>query len=409
MKVIKTPEEHDVALARVAVLASRGDDLTAKEQEELELLVVLIEKYEKDNYSVAPPTPVEAIRFRMKQKQYRQKDLATILGGASRASEIMNKKRSLSLEMIRRLHEEWGIPLNSLVARETPEEPEPKPPGPDRDPGDYPMKQMYDWGYFPGHSGNWKNDRKNLAGLLQTLFPARVSASPTLMHCRQGGGNGSTIDSHALEAWSRRVLMRAEAEQGNLPAYRAELLDTAFLRWLASLSPLADGPRLACEELREKGVAVVFEARLDRTYLDGAALLTEDGRPVIGLTLRHNRLDNFWFTLFHEIGHVRLHLSSEHPALLDPEIERRKTSKVEMEADRFALDTCIPPEVWEREVKPLHYAKDIRAMAGKLRLHPAILAGRLRHEANDYRLHRTLIGNKQARAALGIHEESWPK
>ncbi len=408
MKVIKTPEDHDDALARVAALASRGDGLTAKEQENLEVLVVLIEKYEKDNLAVAPPTPVEAIRFRMKQKGYRQKDLAAILGGASRASEIMNKKRSLSLEMIRRLHEDWGIPLTSLVARESPEDSGPKPPGPARNPGDYPLKQMYDRGYFPGRGGDWKNDRKDPAGLLQTLFPPRVSSSPTLMHCRQGG-SGSAINPHALEAWSRRVLVRAANEQGDLPPFRMEALDTAFLRWLASLSPLADGPRLACEELREKGVAVVFEARLDQTHLDGAALLSEDGRPVIGLTLRHNRLDNFWFTLFHEIGHVRMHLSAENPALMDPEIERRKTGKVEMEADRFALDTFIPEEIWKREVKPLHYAKDIRAVANKLRLHPAILAGRLRHEANDYRLHRTLIGRGEVRAALGFSEETWPK
>ena len=408
MKVIKTPEEHDDALSSVAALASRGDGLTAKEQENLEVLVVLIEKYEKDNLAVAPPSPVEAIRFRMKQKNYRQKDLAAILGGASRASEIMNKKRSLSLEMIRRLHDEWGIPLNSLIARETPD-PEPEPPGPARDPGDYPIKQMYDRGYFPGRNGDWKNDRKDPAGLLQSFFPPRVPASPTLMHCRQGGGANSTIATYALEAWSRRVLMRAEAEQGHLPAYRAEALNTSFLRWLASLSPLSDGPRLACDELREKGVAIIIEARLDHTHLDGAALLADDGRPVIGLTLRHNRLDNFWFTLFHELGHVLRHLSAEQPALMDPEIERRKTSKVEIEADRFALETCIPNEIWEQEVKPLRLAKDIRAMANKLRLHPAILAGRLRHEANDYRLHRTLIGGKQARAALGINEETWPK
>jgi HTH-type transcriptional regulator/antitoxin HigA len=271
------------------------------------------------------------------------------------------------------------------------------------------MKQMYDREYFTGRKGDWKNDRKDPAGLLQALFPPRVAVSPALMHCRQGGGAHSTINPHALEAWSRRVLVRAAAEQGQLPAYRAAALDTGFLNWLASLSPLADGPRLACEELREKGVAILFEPRLDHTHLDGAALLADDGRPVIGLTLRHNRLDNFWFTLFHELGHVLLHLSAEQPALLDPEIERRKTGKVEMEADRFSLETCIAPEVWERDVKPLHYAKDIRAMASKLRLHPAILAGRLRHEANDYRLHRTLIGGKQARTALGIDEAAWPK
>jgi HTH-type transcriptional regulator/antitoxin HigA len=182
-----------------------------------------------------------------------------------------------------------------------------------------------------------------------------------------------------------------------------------FLRWLAGLSCLPKGPQQACESLEEKGVAVIIEARLDETHLDGAALLAADGRPVIGITLRHNRLDNFWFTLFHEIGHVLLHLSPENPAMLDVEIDHKKTERVETEADRFALDALIPPDAWAGQVRHLHYAEEIRSVAARLRLHPAILAGRLRREAGDYRKHRTLIGNGETRAAFGFTQKDWPK
>ncbi len=171
---------------------------------------------------------------------------------------------------------------------------------------------------------------------------------------------------------------------------------------------LPKGPQHACEELEGKGIAVIIEARLDETHLDGAALLTTDGRPVIGLTLRHNRLDNFWFTLFHEIGHVLLHLTPDNPALLASEIDQKKTARIETEADRIALDTLIRPADWE-QVRHFNYADDIRAAGARLRIHPAVITGRLRREENDYRKHRTLLGSGKARAAFGLTEENWPK
>lgn len=408
MKIIRTPEDHKEMLARIDTLMARGEKLTTKERDELEVLAVLVEKYEQETHVVAPPTPLEAIRFRMEQMGYRQKDLARLLGAASRASEVLAGKRPLTPQMMRALRDEWGIPADSLLGC-GPEDPAPAPDkGPARDPKDYPMKQMYEHGYFRVPANDWKNLRKDLAGLLLRFFPQGVSLplSPTL--CRQGGGEKARINPHALDAWRWRVLTRAAEEKSGLPVYRKESLDEGFLRWLCGLSALKDGPRLACEALEEKGIAVIIEPRLDHTYLDGAALLDPQGRPVIGLTLRHDRLDNFWFTLFHEIGHVLLHLSADHPALFDSEIDQKKTGRIETEADRFALDTMIPPEIWQ-QVRRLDYADEIRAVAKRLCLSPAVIAGRLRREANDYRKHRTLVGNKQAREVFGYKEETWPK
>lgn len=411
MKPIKTPEQHAEALSRFDRLASRGESLTEKQQDEFEILAVLIEKYEDETQPVAPPTPLEAIRFRMEQMGYRQKDLANLLGGASRASEIMTGKRDLSPMMMRRLRDEWGIPADSLLGGRATENPEPEPPeldpAPARDPENYPMKQMYDRAYFPGYSLNWKQHRKDLAGLLQSLCNLGGGLGRVPALCRQGGGAKSKMNPYALEAWHQRVLMRA-ADEKKLPGFHPKVLDEAFLRWLASLSCLPKGPQLACEELEGKGIAVIIEARLDETHLDGAALLTTDGRPVIGLTLRHNRLDNFWFTLFHEIGHVLLHLTPDNPALFDSEIDQKKTMRIETEADRFALDTLIRPADWE-EVRHLNYAAEIRVAASRLRIHPAVIAGRLRREENDYRKHRTLLGSGETRAAFGFSEEGWPK
>lgn len=409
MKPIKTPEQHAEALSRVDRLMSRSEHLSEKQQDELEVLIVLIENYERENHAVSPPTAVEAIRFRMMQMGYRQKDLAALVGGPSRASEILNEKRDLTPEMMRRLRDEWGIPADSLLGGKPPApaaSESPRPAGPARDPKQYPMKQMYDRQYFAGTSGDWKSERRDQSGLLDRLFNACLP-QPILAYNRQGGSSKTKINPYALEAWRQRVIMRA-AEEKQLPAWNHEALDEGFLRWMVGLSCLAEGPRLACEALAEKGLPVIIEARLDETHLDGAALLTAGGRPVIGLTLRHNRLDNFWFTLFHEIGHVLRHLSPETPVLFDSEIDQMKTGKTELEADRFALDTLIPPEVWS-DLRRLQYADEIRAAAGRHRLGAALIAGRLRREANDYRKHPTLIGNRMARAAFGFTETTWPK
>lgn len=408
MKPIKTPEQHAEALSSVDRLMSRSEHLSEKQQDDLEVLSVLIETYERETYAIAPPSPLEAIRFRMLQMGYRQKDLAVLVGGASRASEIMNEKRELTSEMMRRLRDEWGIPADSLLgfSKSEPTVAESaQAAGPARDPKQYPMKQMYDRQYFTGTSGDWKSDRRDQPALLDRLFDA-CFPQPKLAHNRQGGGSKVKINSYALEAWRQRVVVRAGEKE--LPAWNPDALDAGFLRWLVGLSCLAEGPRLACEALAEKGLPVIIEARLDETHLDGAALLTADGRPVIGLTLRHNRLDNFWFTLFHEIGHVRSDLSPETPALFDSEIDQKKTAKIEMEADRFAVDTLIPPALWS-ELRHLEHADEICAAAARHRLGVSILAGRLRRDANDYRKHRNLVGNQLARAAFGFTETTWPK
>lgn len=406
MKLLKTAVQHAEALERIGLLAARGEQLTESQQDELEVLIALTEKYEKETQPVSPPTPLEAIKFRMEQMGYRQKDLAALVGGASRASEIMTGKRGLTTEMIRRLRDEWHIPADSLLggAAATPSAPEPGAGGA-RNPKDYPMSQMYGRGYFPKYSGDWKNHRKDSAGLLQDLFRRGTGVRRELALCRQGGGEKSKINPHALEAWQQRVLIRAEEEKPDLPTFDREALDDHFLRWLAGLSSLAEGPRLACEALEDKGIAVIIEAHLDQTHLDGAAMLGAGDRPVIGLTLRHNRLDNFWFTLFHEIGHVLKHLSPETPAILDTDIDRKKTGTIETEADRFALDTLIPPAAWTSQVRHLHYAAEIRTAAKRLCVHPAVIAGRLRREANDYRMHKTLVGYNQVKTTFGITDE----
>jgi HTH-type transcriptional regulator/antitoxin HigA len=86
---------------------------------------------------------------------------------------------------------------------------------------------------------------------------------------------------------------------------------------------------------------------LAKIRLDGAALWHPDGFPVIGLTLRYDRLDNFWFTLFHELGHVTQHLNTKSIGFIDTDIDSASEKQVEQEADTFALNQFISPDDWE--------------------------------------------------------------
>ena len=113
VKPIKTNKDYYQAVKRLEKIfdAKKG----SSERDELEVLSILIEKYENEHFPVRLPDPIEAIKFRMEQLGYNQVDLAKVVGLKSRASEILNKKRKLSLDMIRQLHNKLNIPTDVLI------------------------------------------------------------------------------------------------------------------------------------------------------------------------------------------------------------------------------------------------------------------------------------------------------
>ncbi len=113
IKPIKTAIDYEKSLERLEVIFDAK--LGTPEGDELEVLGILIDQYEKEYFPIELPNPVEAIKFRMEQLGYTQNDLAKTIGLKSRASEILNQKRKLSLEMIRKLHEKLHIPTDVLI------------------------------------------------------------------------------------------------------------------------------------------------------------------------------------------------------------------------------------------------------------------------------------------------------
>jgi len=113
LKPIKSEQDCNQVLERLEEIFDAEPN--TKEGDELEILGILIEKYENENFPIELPDPIEAIKFRMEQLNYSQNDLAEVIGLKSRASEILNKKRKLSLEMIRKLSEKLHIPSEVLI------------------------------------------------------------------------------------------------------------------------------------------------------------------------------------------------------------------------------------------------------------------------------------------------------
>jgi HTH-type transcriptional regulator / antitoxin HigA len=113
IKPIKTETDYDEALAKIANLMEA--ELGTPEGDQLDVLVTLVEAYEEKQWRIDPPDPIEAIKVRMQQRGLTRHDLERVLGSKSRVSEVLNRKRPLTLTMIRRLHDTLGIPAESLI------------------------------------------------------------------------------------------------------------------------------------------------------------------------------------------------------------------------------------------------------------------------------------------------------
>ena len=212
---------------------------------------------------------------------------------------------------------------------------------------------------------------------------------------------GSTLpNEYALLAWQARILERAQARI-DAAAFPPFCLNDRWLADLVRLTRRKDGPKRAQRLLAEHGVVLVIEEHFPGTYLDGAAMLSASDHPVIGLTLRHDRLDNFWFVLFHELGHVFLHLSCGlHYDFFDDETSTAQDN-VEIEADQFALDTLIPGDLWNQCLSRFALSeKAVQLDAKMLDIDASIIAGRIRKERNDYTILTDLVGHQQVRTQL---------
>jgi HTH-type transcriptional regulator/antitoxin HigA len=394
-RLIKAEKDYEMALSRIEGLMNA--QLGTAEMDELELLTALVEIYEDKHYPINHPDPIAAIKFRMEQLGLAQKDMVPYIGTKGKVSEVLNGKRPLTLAMMRSLNKDLGISAEVLM----------KAPGasfPDEMKNlewiKFPLAEMAKRCWIPKVKDLKENAEELIRGFI-TQAGGLETVSAALFRKSKGARYNSKMDPYALTAWCIRVLMLARKNPIK-SRYVKGSIKLRTMQEIARLSYFENGPLLAREYLEKQGIHLIVVPHLPKTYLDGAAMLMPDGTPVIGLTLRYDRIDNFWFCLLHELSHVAKHLSVSERIIID-DLDLRghdaaPEDKIEKEADQMTRDGLIPKKVWEKNpIEDKITAAEVYTLAEKLKIHPAIISGRVRFERNNYKLLSRHVGRKQIR------------
>lgn len=394
VRVIKTQRDYDVAIARLSSLMDEDFASGSNAEAEMELLALVIESYERSKIQPVTPDPIEAILFRMDQQQLSKKDLVPYMGSLSKVSEVFSRKRPLSLSMIRKLHTGLNIPAEVLIGGSADEGVDLSS-EPQYNYAKFPLQEMLERGHLGDFKGGIKQVKEYAEDLVRKFMRGAIGdmSRPALLRARLHQSGSRVMDEYALMVWRICVLKKARAIK-LATHYKEGIITEEWLRDLAKLSRFEKGPRLAQEFLADHGIPLIIERHYEKTYLDGAAML-DDHTPIVALTLRHDRLDNFWFALMHELVHVQKHLKGSHVFIADNLDDKTRSTREEHEADQGARDALIPATEWQKSaVKTIHSPENAIALADKLRIHPAIVAGRVRFEKNNWRLLNGLLGAK---------------
>jgi HTH-type transcriptional regulator/antitoxin HigA len=392
VRLIRAEADYEAALARVGELMEAEAGTPAGD--ELEHLAMVIEAYEEQHHAFELPDPISAIQFRMEQEGLTNKDLVPYIGSSAKVSEVLSGKRDLTLSMIRALHKHLGIPAEVLI----------------QEPGGTIPNEMdgLDWSRFPilemakrGLVKTKKNIKDHAEQLLRDLIERAGGMEVAAPLCRKndGGRRNAKMDSYALAGWCMHVLAKAGQSKPKV-AYKKGVITRGFLREVAKLSAFDDGPKRAEKYLAAHGIVLIIAEHLPNTYLDGAAMLLADGTPVIGMTLRYDRLDNFWFCLLHELAHVGRHLGNGGERLFvdDLDLRAKDDDTREREADEWAEEALIPKKEWdEHPAQDAPFPSNVLSLAQRVGVHPAVVAGRIRWRDRNYRILSQFVGSGEVR------------
>lgn len=247
-----------------------------------------------------------------------------------------------------------------------------------------------------GRENGWFAEDFTEAELRRYIAENRIDfGSPGLLR------TGLNVVDHAedvlLHAWRARVTARARDAFADVE----DVHEPLELKWMPGLVRLSNDPRgplRAVDVLADRGIVLIVEPQIPGLKIDGAAFIV-DGRPVIGMTVRTDTVDNFWFTLMHELAHVTLHFSTGLAVgFYDQTDQETSVDEQEEEANRFASNLLIPEERWRRSTARIaKSAAVIERFANELGIHPAIVFGRIRKERGEWSLFANKIGRNTVR------------
>jgi len=269
----------------------------------------------------------------------------------------------------------------------------------------FPIKEMFYRNWFEGFYGSVSQAIENSEELLLE-FLSNALEEPKRVLTRQRIRAGATENHYALIAWQCRIIILAKkCELKN--KFKKSVLTDEWFNNLVHLSREADGPRKARDFLADYGIPLVVEPHLSKTHLDGAAVLLSNGQPVIGMTLRYDRISNFWFVLVHELVHIKKHLSKGDIESIFDDLDK-EANDIEQEADEDASEILIPADKWETTLARYVRNEDsIRDFAEQIGVHPAIVAGKIQYEARNYVILNDMVGRGEVRKLFSEVEFSY--
>lgn len=262
---------------------------------------------------------------------------------------------------------------------------------------DFPFAEMNSRGWF-GVKVDRRAPASDRARVLKDFFAQAPREIAPALH-RKTAGTVSSPRQAALAAWQAQVLSKARQRVGLARKFTTPSADV--ITKIAKLSAESDGIQKAIELLLDYGIIVVFERHLPKTKLDGAAMSLDGQYAVIGMTARHDRIDNFWFVLLHELGHVIRHWPRVlGEGIIDEDAGSENDELIEKEADEFAENAILPRAVWQNSMVRFAKLPDaVVSFADRHGLHPALIAGRIRRERNYTEFH-DMLGSGEVRKFL---------
>ena len=242
-KVIRTESQYHAYLDEVERLMLVDERLSPGETDRLEVLTVLIEAYENGKYPVEPPDPIDAILFRMEERGLKQADLIPYFGTSSRVSEVLNRKRPLTVQMIRAISVGLGISAETLVGLGDTSPSDKK----EIDWSKFPIKEMMSRGWLDQFTNQSADTAENL--VKKYIASAGLQLGSASFRRTLSGEAKSPTTLYALYAWLARVIQRTRENKKVLGHFEREKLTASFLRELAQMSWSERGPLLAIEIL----------------------------------------------------------------------------------------------------------------------------------------------------------------
>ncbi|KKR88231.1 MAG: hypothetical protein UU37_C0008G0007 [Candidatus Gottesmanbacteria bacterium GW2011_GWA2_41_12] len=386
IKIIKTEKDYNEALRLIEELIDRDPELGSTDADRLTLLAALVKDYESKTFPEHLPDPIEAIKFRMEQAGLKPADLVPYIGTAGRVSEILSGKRQLTIDMVRALSAGLGIPAKVLIQK-------PSRSFESQNWDTALVRSMERRGYF-GRKTLKEHDKSEL---INGFFELIGNVQPAALYRKTNFRSAPRTDNNALLAWGLRVLQKAGKEKVSVK-YKDGTVNLAFMQEVVRLSVKENGPLLARDYLKKRGIKLIIEPHLPKTHLDGAAFFAVKENPVIGLTIRHDRPDNFWFTLMHELAHVALHFNNGTESFYDEELQGKDGIHVdekEKDADALAQESILPNSKWA--ISAAKYTPSPMAaesLAKELGIQTAVVAGLIQFKHQNFFYLNKLVNDK---------------